>query len=297
MKREFNDVIASLKGSIAPANFFVDFPKIYANITKHERNLHLMNSLLGKENIEQEFISLVTEYPKVMETIPLLLATHEKKFKIINLTQEELLTETKNKNYDSISNAFAEYSFNPVNKRPEEYIEFLNKSGLLDLLKNRNIKNLVDYVLGIEVGMDTNARKSRSGKIMELIVEEYIKNLNIEYYSQMKSKDIDRLFGTNLCSLGKATKKFDFVFKSKVDNTLIVMEVNYYATQGSKPNETAKSYIELNNKIKGLNGVRFVWITDGMGWKVSRDNLEDAYNEIEHLYIIQDLENDILENI
>ena len=113
----------------------------------------------------------------------------------------------------------------------------------------------------------------------------------------MKYKDIDKEYGTNLCAIGKATKKFDFVFKSPSNNELIVMEVNFYGTQGSKPNETAKSYVELNNEINKLNGVKFVWITDGNGWNKSRLNLEDAYDKIEHLYTIKDLELGVLEKI
>ena len=100
-----------------------------------------------------------------------------------------------------------------------------------------------------------------------------------------------------MCSIGKSTKKFDFVFRSPKNNELIVMEVNCYGTQGSKPNETAKSYIELNDKIKAMNGVKFVWITDGNGWNSSRLNLEDAYDNIEHLYTIKDLEDGILNKL
>ena len=113
----------------------------------------------------------------------------------------------------------------------------------------------------------------------------------------MKYEDIDKKYKTNLCSIGKSTKKFDFVFKSPKTNTLMLMEVNCYGTQGSKPNETAKSYIELNDKIKAMNGVKFVWITDGNGWNSSRLNLEDAYDNIEHLYTIKDLEDGILNKL
>lgn len=179
----------------------------------------------------------------------------------------------------------------------EDYASFLKESGLFDLISNRKIKNLVDYAIGIEAGLDSNSRKNRGGKIMEDIVEEFFKLAKINYHKQMKYKDIDEMYGTNLCSIGKATKKFDFVYKSKNDNKVIVMEVNYYGTQGSKPNETSKSYIELNKEINSLNDVKFVWITDGNGWNKSRLNLEDAYDNIEHLYTIKDLENGILEKL
>ena len=297
MKRNFEDVIKGLKNTITPSDFFVDYPKVYLNIKDYERHLNLLNSLIGKDNIEEEFVDLVTNYPEIMRSIPILLATHETNFKIVNVPTAVMLDNIKNKNFEIIDEEYICYDFVKLNRPIEDYAEFLKKSGLLELLKDKKIKSLVDYVIGIEVGMDTYARKSRTGKIMELIVEEYIKLLDVEYHTQMKSAEIDKLYGTNLCSIGKATKKFDFVYKSKVDGQVIVMEVNYYGKQGSKPNETAKSYIELNNKIMGLDNVKFVWITDGKGWLPSKDNLEDAFDSIEHIYTLTDLENQILNGI
>ena len=148
--------------------------------------------------------------------------------------------------------------------------EFLNNGYKIDY---KTASYFVDYV----------------GKNVDILLSEI--NKMIIY------KDIDKEYGTNLCAIGKATKKFDFVFKSPSNNELIVMEVNFYGTQGSKPNETAKSYVELNNEINKLNGVKFVWITDGNGWNKSRLNLEDAYDKIEHLYTIKDLELGVLEKI
>ncbi len=42
----------------------------------------------------------------------------------------------------------------------EELIAFFNESGLKGIFQDKSIKNLVDYVFGVEVGMDTNARKN-----------------------------------------------------------------------------------------------------------------------------------------
>lgn len=297
MKRSFEDIIKSLKKSITPADYFVDYPKVYVNIKDYEVHLNILNTLIGKDNIESEFVELVSQYPEVMRSIPILLATHEHKFNIINVPCIEVLNNIKNGEYSFFDEQYICYDFNKLSHSIEDYASFLKKSGLLELLKNRKIKSLVDYVIGIEVGLDSNSRKNRSGKIMEDIVEEFLNVSNIEYYKQMKYKEIDDKFGTNFCSIGKATKKFDFVFKSKINSGLIVMEVNCYGTQGSKPNETAKGYIELNNKVKGIKGAKFVWITDGNGWNRSKLNLEDAYDNIEHLYTIKDLEIGILEKL
>lgn len=297
MKRDFNKLMLSLKKSITPADFFVDFPKVYVNIKEYELHLNILNTLIGKENIEEEFADLIRQYPEVMRSIPILLATHEHKFNIINAPTVDMLKSIRDKNFKFLEEKFICYDFEAIDHPIEDYAKFLKSSGLFDLISNRKIKNLVDYAIGIEVGLDSNSRKNRSGKIMEDVVEEFFKLAGISYQTQMKYKDIDEQYGTKLCSIGKSTKKFDFVFRSPKNNELIVMEVNCYGTQGSKPNETAKSYIELNDKIKAMNGVKFVWITDGNGWIRSRLNLEDAYDNIEHLYTIKDLEDGILNKL
>lgn len=297
MKRDFENIMNNLKKSITPADYFVDYPKVYVNVKDYEVHLNILNSLIGKENIEEEFVELVSSYPEVMRSIPILLATHEHKFNIINIPCIEVLNNIRDGKYSFFEEQYISYDFNELNHSIKDYAIFLKKSGLLELLQNRKIKNLVDYAIGIEVGLDSNSRKNRSGKIMEDIVEEFLKVSGIEYFKQIKYEEIDKRFGTNFSSIGKSTKKFDFVFRSKNNNELIVMEVYCYGTSGSKPNETAKGYIELNNKIKNINGAKFVWITDGYGWKSSKSNLEDAYDNIEHLYTIKDLENGILDKL
>lgn len=298
MKRNFEQVISDLKETIYPSDFLVDFTKVTNNITKHEINLNILNTLIGKENIEDVFKTIVETYPEVLESIPILLATHETKIKSLSVSTTTLLESIKSRTSEKVYSDYKIYNFKNKNEDTKEYTKYLKNSGLFDLLKDKKIKNLVDYVLGIEVGMDTNARKSRSGQIMETITEEYIKLIpDVEYLVQPKAKDIDKKYGTNLSSIYKATKKFDFAYISKIDGKLILVETNYYGAQGSKPNETARSYMRLNEDLKQIEGIRFVWITDGKGWIPSRKNLEDAYDVIEHLYIIKDLEDGILEKI
>ena len=294
MKKDFNELMLSLKKSITPADFYVDFPKVFVNIKDYEVHLNILNSLIGKENIEEEFVELINLYPEVMKSIPILLATHKKRFNIINMKTVDMLKAVEEKDFAFFEDKFICYNFKEVNHPIEDYAKFLTESGLFELISNRKIKNLVDYAFGIEVGLDSNTRKNRSGEIMENIVEAFLKISGIAYQKQMEYKAIDEKYGTNLCAIGKATKKLDFVFKSKNSNKLFLMEVNCYNTQGSKPTETAKSYIELNSKISTMNDVEFIWITDGYGWNKSRKNLEDAYDNIKHLYTIKDLEDGML---
>ncbi len=298
MKRNFDEVMLDLKETIYPSDFLVDFSKVTNNISNHEINLNILNTLIGKENIEEVFESVIKKYPEVLSSIPILLATHENKIKSLSDSTNTLIEAIRNRDSEKIYSDYKIYNFKKQNLEIKEYSKYLKNSGLFDLLKDKKIKNLVDYVLGIEAGMDTNARKSRSGQIMETITEEYIKLIpDVEYSVQPKAKDIDNKYGTNLSSIYKATKKFDFAYISKIDGKIILVETNYYGAQGSKPNETARSYMRLNEDLKQIEGVRFVWITDGKGWIPSRKNLEDAYDVIEHLYIIKDLENGILGKI
>ena len=51
----------------------------------------------------------------------------------------------------------------------------MEHTGLFDLLKNHIIRDLVDYVTGVETGLDSNGRKNRGGHLMEDLVEGYIK--------------------------------------------------------------------------------------------------------------------------
>ena len=99
MRRSFDELMNSLKKTITPADFFVDFPKVYVNIKEYELHLNILNTLIGKEKIEEEFIELIKQYPEVMRSIPILLATHEHKFNIINARTIDMLDSIKNKNF------------------------------------------------------------------------------------------------------------------------------------------------------------------------------------------------------
>jgi len=285
MKRGFEDIIDSLKDSIATYDYYVDFEKVYENISDVEKQLNLLNYLIGKDNIEEEFGKLIVEYPQVLKAIPILLAVRDGEIKIID-------------------GEYISYNFNHPNQETGNYIKLFRQSGLEKLFKEKKIRNLVDYVTGVEVGLDTNARKNRTGKLMEDIVEDYIKKIpNVDYLTQATKNQIAKHFDTNVLDdltldeeNGNTNKRFDFAFKGK-NGDIIVVEANYYATSGSKLNETARSYAKLAEDIKKINGLKFVWITDGKGWKSTQNNLREAYNFVTHLYTLKDLDNDVLDKI
>lgn len=288
MKRKFSEIMEELSESIATYDYYVDFKKVYKNVSKVEMQLNLLNYLIGKDNLEDEFIKLVVEYPDVLEVIPILLAVRGGTIEVID---GEIIS----------------YSFKKINRDYNDYKKLLKESGLVELLKNKRIKNLVDYVTGVEVGMDTNARKNRTGKAMENIVESYIAAVdNIEYKTQVSKEKIKDLFGVDLSWIktderingrkAKDVKVFDFVVKTK-SNHIYVFETNYYNSSGSKQNETSRGYIRLEEQINKIDGVDFIWITDGQGWKPSRNEFETAYENIKNIYTLKDLDNGILNEL
>ena len=284
MNRNFNEWLSKFKSSISDYSYYVDFEKIYKNVDKVKVELNILNSLIGSKNIEEEFQNILIKYPETLECIPLLLAVRSREIFVKDEINEYLFK------FDKMA-----YSIN-------DYIKFMKESGLFDLLQNHIINNLYDYVLGIEVGLDSNGRKNRGGHLMENLVESYIIKAgykkDVDYFKEMYLKDIEKKWDLDLSEMSGnnvSTKRFDFVIKT--DNQVYVMETNFYSSGGSKLNETARSYKMLAQESKKVNGVTFIWFTDGTGWNSARKNLEETFNELETMYNIDDLENGILEKL
>lgn len=194
------------------------------------------------------------------------------------------------------------YNFKSQNLPLDQYKIFMQKTGLFDLISNHIINNLVDYVTGIEVGLDSNGRKNRGGHLMEDLVERYIQHSgfkkDINYFKEMTISEITNKFNIDLSSIsnnGKTEKRFDFVIKT--NSTVYGIETNFYSSSGSKLNETARSYKNLALESRNIPNFKFIWFTDGKGWFNAKHNLEETFDIMEHIYNINDLENDILNNI
>lgn len=284
MDRNFNEWLSKFKTSISDYTYYVDFEKIYKNVDKVKVELNILNSLIGSKNIEEEFQNILIKYPETLECIPLLLAVRSREIFVKDEINEYL------------------FKFDKMVYSMKDYIRFMRESGLFDLLQNHIINNLYDYVLGIEVGLDSNGRKNRGGHLMENLVESYIIKAgykkDVNYFKEMYLKDIEKKWNLDLSEMSgnnTSTKRFDFVIKT--DNQVYVVETNFYSSGGSKLNETARSYKMLAQESKKVDGVTFIWFTDGTGWNSARKNLEETFNELETMYNIDDLENGILENL
>ena len=284
MKRDFNEWLSKFKASISDYTYYVDFEKIYKNVDKVKVELNILNSLIGSKNIEEEFKNILIKYPETLECIPLLLAVRSREIFIKDEINEYL------------------FKFDKMVYSIKDYIKFMRESGLFDLLQNHIINNLYDYVLGIEVGLDSNGRKNRGGHLMENLVESYIIKAgykkDINYFKEMYLKDIEKKWNLDLSEMSghnTSTKRFDFVIKT--DKQVYVIETNFYSSGGSKLNETARSYKMLAQESKKVDGVTFIWFTDGTGWVSARKNLEETFNELETMYNIDDLDNGILNQL
>jgi len=286
VKRDFNEWLGKFKQSISDYTYYVDFDKIYRNVDKVKVELNILNSLIGSKNIEDEFKNIILKYPETLECIPLLLAVRSNEIFVKDVINEYL------------------FKFDKMVYSIKDYIRFMRESGLFELLQNHIINNLYDYVLGVEVGLDSNGRKNRGGHLMENLVESYIVKAGFRkgetYFKEMYLKDIEKKWNLDLSAMSGnnvSTKRFDFVIKT--NNQVYVIETNFYGGSGggSKLNETARSYKMLAQESKLVDGVTFIWITDGTSWKSARKNLEETFNELDTIYNINDLENGIIEKL
>lgn len=284
MKRDFNSWFSKFRSSIASYKYYIDFDKVYRNVNDIKIELNILNSLIGSKNIEEDFKNIISKYPETMKCIPILLAVRTNEIYAVDSDGEFL------------------YDFNKPNYSDEQFVIFMRKTGLFDLLKKHVINNLFDYVTGVETGLDSNGRKNRGGHLMENLVESYIKKSGFKkgntYFKEMYINQITEKWGINLSAIsnqGKAEKRFDYVIKT--DNMIYGIETNFYASSGSKLNETARSYKQISQEVATIDGFEFVWFTDGQGWIRARHNLEETFDVMEHIYSIDDLENGIIDKI
>ena len=284
MKRNFNEWLTTFRRSIANYAYYVDFAKVHANIENIKIPLNILNSLIGSKNIEEDFEKIVAAYPETLKCIPLLLAVRANEICAMDADGE------------------FHYSFTKPNQSAEQYKVFMRKTGLFDLLQNHIVNNLVDYATGVETGLDSNGRKNRGGHLMEDLVESYIVKAgfvkDVSYFKEMYIHQIQDKWGVDLSAIsnqGKMEKRFDYVVKTS--SMIYVSETNFYTGGGSKLNETARSYKTLAGEVDTINGVTFVWFTDGIGWKSARHNLEETFDVMDNIYNIEDMENDIISKV
>lgn len=290
MERNFDNWLSTFRGSIATYDFYVDFCKVYSNVDSIKVELNILNSLIGSRNIERDFDNLLTKYPEVIKCIPILLAVRSYEI----YCQDGAGSKTF---------YFDPKKFSSLSKlEREKYKYFMQRTGLFELLQHHIVTNLVDYVTGIETGLDSNGRKNRGGHLMEDLVESFIQSAGFvkdeTYFKEMYIHEISDKWNIDLSPIsnqGKMEKRFDFVVKT--DRTVYGVETNFYSAGGSKLNETSRSYKTLAIESKDIKDFIFVWFTDGKGWESARNNLEETFDVMPNLYNIHDIEHNIMKEI
>lgn len=269
MSELFKIFLSQLSETNATLDYFTNFKKIKDNTNKISIKLNQLNYLIGKKDLKIAIEELFEENPKVFEVLDILIAVRKnKKAKTFNRDGNIVLIDTYFEN-------------------PDKIFEFIEETGLGEVFKNKSISNLVDYVFGVEVGLDTNARKNRGGDNMSKAVSLLFDKAKITYRKEVNSSEFPEI-----TSLGADLKRFDFVIEKKSKTYLI--ETNFYNGGGSKLNEVARAYSDVAPKINQYPNFEFVWITDGQGWLSAKNKLEEAFSIIPSVYNLSTINEFIL---
>lgn len=276
MKKDFNHLVSTFKSSIKTWDYFVNWNKIFSNSAELEIALNKLNYLLGKDDLRGEFYKLYESNPDIVKALPVLLAVRESKLEV----------------YDKVTKESEFYNFSSKDKDADKYFEFLNKSGLAKLFQRDGIKNLVDYVIGVEVGLDSNGRKNRGGTLMEEIVgiflKDFCKQHGLEYLPQARASAIKAKWGFEI-KVDKSERSFDFAVYNPRNGKIKLFETNFYNGGGSKLKAVCGEFRSLYDELKAQD-IDFVWVTDGLGWHTTKRPLEETYSHNEYVFNLDMLE-------
>lgn len=287
-----NEKLALFRSTLALTNrtpeYYVNWKKVDRNTKKFELELNTLNYLIGKDNIYKEAKNLFIKQPQLLSAIPLLIGSRDFKMDVLIMEEENILFEHLQFDNADIS-------------KIEDYMAFAEKSGLLNFLQNQANRSLVDYVYGVEVGLDSNGRKNRSGTIMETLLEKTVQKTaeknGLEYGIQMSATAIFNSWGISV-PVDKSVRRFDVVIYNPKKHKVYVIETNFYGGGGSKLKSVCGEFITLNNLIKTSNdAVTFIWITDGQGWNTALLPLSEAFEQIDYIFNIKMLDDDYLEQV
>ena len=283
MEKDFSNLVDTFKSSIKTWNYFVNWNKVFSNSSELEIILNKLNYLLGKDDLCGEFKKLYSSNPDIIKAIPVLLAVRENKLEV----------------FDKVKKNSEFFDFSGKEKDANKYFEFLDKSGLSRLFQKDGIKNLVDYVMGVEVGLDSNGRKNRGGTLMEEItgtfLSDFCKKNGFEYLAQARSSAIKAKWGFDV-KIDKSERSFDFAVYNPKNKTIKLFETNFYNGGGSKLKAVCGEFKSLYDELKRQN-IDFIWITDGLGWNTALRPLEETYNHNEYVFNLNMLEEDVLNEL
>lgn len=270
-EEEFQLFMSQLLDTNYSLDTYCDFDKVARNVEDIKLSLCILNSLIGSTDLRRSVETIWKRDKSAFSVMGILIAVRRKdKKKFIDACG----------NYRLVCDMF---------ETVDDIMEYLEGTGLAEVFQSKKIKDLTDYVFGVEAGMDTNARKNRGGENMERIVGNAFTRAGIKYEEQIKSTTWPSVDAV----LGKDKKVFDFVVK--VAKKTYLIEVNFYSGGGSKLNEVARAYSDIAPKINSVNEFEFVWITDGIGWNSAKNKLQEAFSIIPRVYNLTTLKDFLAE--
>lgn len=275
--------------------YWTNWDNVFRNIKEHEINLNTLNYLVHKDDIEYEAKKLFLSQPNLLKTIPILIAAREEIFNLLSFDNGHL-------NYSILNFK------NPDVSKIDEYVSFMKESGLLDFLKNGLNVSLVDYVYGVQVGLDSNGRKNRSGKQNEKILEYNLNELkmhnkDLDIGTQLTAESIKKLWNVSVPDAkddeARGGRRYDGVVYNKETKKVTLIETNFYVSDGSKLKAVAGEFSNLYTFLKqnAPENVNFVWISDGPGWRKEKNPMKEAFNIIPNIINLSMIENKYLDEI
>lgn len=233
--------LSTLQDTNIRINDIINVQKVLDNVEDIKISLHTLDYIISntKDEIIRKINILFHKEPKIFLILPSLIAWSSHKPLIIG---------KKMVNLDIYLSSF------------DNIIRFFELSGLFTLIINGKLNHFNDYFLGLEVGLDTNARKNRFGLRNEKDVEEIISN-EIECYKYLTiHKQITGNSIEGICDISYLrNKKFDIVIKNTRNNKFLLLKSSFYNSPGSKLYETSRSYENIYNQIINL-GNKYLFI-------------------------------------
>lgn len=259
--------------------YYVNWNKVDRETKKYELELNTLNYLIGKDDIYSEALRLFTKQPNLLKAIPSLIASRDRVLDILTIDNDDNMS-------------FEQLDFKTIDtSRIDDYLKFIEQSGLLNFLQQHANRSLVDYVYGVETGLDSNARKNRSGTTMEGILERHVSKIaqeqNLEWKAQATAQFIKEKWGITV-PVDKSERRFDVAVYSKEKHKVWLIETNYYGGGGSKLKAVAGEFTELSQfVVTSDDAVEFVWVTDGQGWKTAHLPLAESISHITNVFNLE----------
>lgn len=288
-EERLEEFLSTLSITNRTPEYYVNWKKVDRETKKYELELNTLNYLIGKDDIYIEALDLFTKQPNLLKAIPSLIASRDRVLDILTIDNDDNMS-------------FEQLNFKTIDaSRIDDYMKFIEQSGLLMFLQHHANRSLVDYVYGVETGLDSNARKNRSGTTMEGILERHISKIaqeqNLEWKAQATAQFIKEKWGVTV-PVDKSERRFDVAVYSKENHKVWLIETNYYGGGGSKLKAVAGEFTELSQfVVKSDDDVEFVWVTDGQGWETAHLPLAEAFSHITNVFNLEMLREGFLSEL